>query len=84
MNSFLVQSRDQLPPSLLVGYTDMICLFASNIKNNELANVVMNQLRSLIAEAGVLFTNPVQWNDIIEQISLLYKASMPKLLVDEL
>jgi hypothetical protein len=38
----------------------------------------------LIADVGISFNTPEHWNDVIEQISLLYKASMPKFLVDEL
>ena len=33
---------------------------------------------------GQKFTNPEDWADVIEQISLTYKNTTPKLLVDEL
>ena len=44
----------------------------------------MTQYRALLAEIGSSLTASEQWDDVIEQISLLFQASMPKLLVDEL
>ena len=44
----------------------------------------MTQYRALLAEIGSSLIACEQWNDVIEQISLLFKASMPKLLVEEL
>ena len=43
-----------------------MCLFASKINNEELAKVVMYQLRQLILEVGGQLTEPELWVDIIE------------------
>jgi hypothetical protein len=45
---------------------------------------VTEQFRSLIVIIGQRFTNPDDWANVIEQISLTYKNTTPKLLVEEL
>ena len=72
MNTFLCSKHDSLPPSLITCYTDVICLFASNINNSDLAAVVLQSLGSLLVEVGVRFANSDQWVEVIEQISLLF------------
>lgn len=62
----------------------MVVLFASKINNQELAAVVMDELKSLIVAVGSRFVVSEQWEDLIEQISLLFEAVVPKLLVDEM
>lgn len=71
-------------PSLLTCYTDILCLYCSNINNQELANVVVEAFKHLLSDIGGRFAGPEQWNDVIEQISLLFQMSMPSLLVDEM
>ena len=56
----------ELGPELLCCFTDAMCLFASKINNEELAKVVMYQLRQLILEVGGQLTEPELWVDIIE------------------
>ena len=51
---------------LLCCFTDAMCLFASNINNEELAKVVMYQLRQLVLEVGGHLNEPELWVDIIE------------------
>ena len=84
MNSFLIQKQESLPPALHNCYMDVICLFASLINNQELAAVVMDELKILIVEIGSRFVVPEQWDDVIEQISLLFQAALPRLLADEM
>ena len=58
MNSFLVQKQESLPPALHNSYMDVIGLFASYINNQELAAVVMDELKALIMEVGARFVVP--------------------------
>ena len=62
----------------------MLTLFASNINNKELAMVVMEHLKTVIKDTGGSIQKVPQWDQIVNQICLLYQSSMPKLLVDEL
>ena len=84
MNTFLNQKHEALPPALHTCYMDVISLFASNINNQELAAVVMEQLKVLIVQTGARFVAPGQWDDVIEQMSLLFQATLPRLLVEEM
>ena len=73
LNQFFAANLAELGPELLCCFTDAMCLFASNINNEELAKVVMYQLRQLVLEVGGHLSEPELWVDIIEQISLLYQ-----------
>jgi len=66
LNRFFSEKQASLPPTLLTCYTDILCLFASNINNQELASVVMEQLKHLLVEIGARFSGPEQWSDVIE------------------
>lgn len=73
LNQFFATNLAELGPELLCCFTDAMCLFASKINNEELAKVVMYQLRQLILEVGGQLSEPELWVDIIEQVSLLYQ-----------
>lgn len=68
LNRFFSISAKQgsLPTSLLTCYTDIVCLYASNINNRELAEVVMDQLKNLLIDIGAQFAGPEQWSDVID------------------
>ena len=66
MNSFISRRQESLPLALLTCYTDVTSLFASNINSQELAAVVMEQLKMLIVQVGARFVVPEQWDDVIE------------------
>jgi hypothetical protein len=66
LNRFFSEKQSSLPASLLTCYTDILCLFASNINNQELAQVVMEQLKYLLVEIGSRFVGPEQWSSIVE------------------
>lgn len=84
LNRFFSAKQSSLPPRLLTCFTDILCLFASNVNNRGLAEVVMEQLKHLLVDIGAQFTGPEQWSDVIDQISLLFQMSAPSLLVDEM
>ena len=44
----------------------------------------MDELKSLIVAVGSRFVVPEQWEDLVEQVSLLFDAVVPKLLVEEM
>jgi hypothetical protein len=84
LNEFFVSNLAELGPELLCCFTDAMCLFASKINNEDLAKVVMFQLRQLILEVGDKLNEPDLWIDIIEQVSLLYQQTIPQILEDEM
>jgi len=84
LNEFFVTNLAELGPELLCCFMDAMCLFASKINNEDLAKVVMFQLRQLILEVGDKLNEPDLWIDIIEQISLLYQQTIPQILEDEM
>jgi len=47
---------------LVTDYSDIICLFASDINNKELTTIVLDQLRYLLIEGGA----GNSWSEIIE------------------
>jgi len=59
-------------------------LFISTLESKELATVAINNLRSLFLAVGESSASPDQWSELMEQLSLLFQASQPKLLVTEM
>ena len=66
LNRFFSAKQGSLPPHLLTCYTDIVCLYASNVNNRGLAEVVMEQLKNLLVDIGAKFTGPEQWSDVID------------------
>jgi hypothetical protein len=51
---------------LLTELTDVLFLFASNVCNQDLADMVMGQIRQLLAGPGAQNSSYEQWADVIE------------------
>ena len=70
--------------TLVTYYTDILCFYATNIGNVELSQVVVDALRHVLIEVGSLKNSKEHWTEILEQLSLLFQANTPKMLVEEL
>lgn len=70
--------------NLATTYSDILCLFASKLESQDLADDVMSQLRNLVQGIAVPTSTPQQWSEIIEQVSYLFQLTKPHLLLDEM
>jgi hypothetical protein len=70
--------------ALISSYSDVLCLFASNITSSDLATVVMEQIKSLMVGVGNKGATAEQWGELIDQLSLLFQACQPQLLMNEM
>mmetsp|Transcript_20573 Transcript_20573/g.31355 ORF Transcript_20573/g.31355 Transcript_20573/m.31355 type:complete len:210 (+) Transcript_20573:3910-4539(+) len=84
MNGFLIEKKQVLPVSLLVSYSDILCLFASKINNLALSTETMNHLEVFLTETGAVFSQGDCWSKIIHQLQILYSVTEPKFLIEEM
>lgn len=52
MNRFFTEKLGSETQALLTCYSDILCLFAAGVNNQELATVAIEQLRSLLVAVG--------------------------------
>lgn len=69
---------------LATSYSDILCLFASKLEHQDLADDVMNQLRNLVQGMAAPASTAQQWSEVIEQLSFLFQLTKPHLLLDEM
>ena len=78
------------PPScqkmlkLVTSYSDILCLFASMLSNQDLAMIVMGQLRFLVQGLSSQNTTQQHYSEMIEQLGCLFQLSQPVMLKDEM
>jgi len=81
MNRLFTEKVNKEPNMLLTWYSDCLCLFISNLSTTDLAVVAINNLRSLLLAVGESDSAAERWGDLVEQLSLLFQATQPKLLL---
>lgn len=81
---FVEQASGPKMLKLVTSYSDILCLFASMLGNQDLAMIVMGQLRFLIQGLSSMSTTQQHWSEIIEQLGCLFQLSQPVMLKEEM